>query len=103
VNAISWAGPFLAIAVFPAFYQYLILLGIGFGNLSTYLLIKKYGGSDNREQLIVASIALAALPAAIAIDTTILSDSQDIAVTLSRILIALSYGVGGLFAVATKE
>jgi hypothetical protein len=43
-NGICWAGPFAAIGAFPAFYQYLILLGIGLGNLSTYLFLKRYGG-----------------------------------------------------------
>ena len=99
LNAVSWAGPFLAIAAFPGLYQYLILLGIGLGNISTYLLIKKYSGNDNREQLIVAIVSLVALPVAIVIDSTILVSNQDIAVMLSRILIAVSYAAGGLFAV----
>ena len=89
----------LAIAAFPGLYQYLILLGIGLGNISTYLLIKKYSGNDNREQLIVAIVSLVALPVAIVIDSTILVSNQDIAVMLSRILIAVSYAAGGLFAV----
>ncbi|HKU50244.1 MAG TPA: hypothetical protein VJP79_09855 [Nitrososphaera sp.] len=100
LNGICWAGPFLAIAVFPNLYQYLILLGIGLGNLSTYFLIKKNRGGDNREQLIVASVSLVALPVALMLDTTILAKNQDVAVMLSRILIAISYAAGGLFALA---
>lgn len=100
LNGICWAGPFLAIPIFPTFYQYLILLGIGLGNLSTYILVKKYSGDDNREQLIVAAFSLAALPIALAIDTTIFTSNQDIAVMLSRLLIALSYAAGGVFALA---
>ncbi|MDQ4066889.1 MAG: hypothetical protein M3114_04820, partial [Thermoproteota archaeon] len=68
LNGISWAGPFAAIAVFPSLYQYLILAGIGLGNLSTYLMIKKYSGADNPEQLVVAMISLVAIPAAAIID-----------------------------------
>ncbi len=98
LNGLCWAGPFAAIAAFPSLYQYLILLGIGLGNLSTYLLVRKYSGNDNREQLIVAVISLVAIPAAIAIDTTLFASAQDIAVMLSRILIAVAYGAGGLFA-----
>ncbi len=98
LNGICWAGPFAAIAAFPSFYQYLILLGIGLGNLSTYLLIKKYGNADNREQLIVAVISLAAIPAAVVIDSSLFAMHQDIAVMLSRILIAIAYAAGGAFA-----
>lgn len=98
LNAVCWAGPFLAIAAFPALYQYLILVGIGLGNLSTYSLIKKYTGNDNREQLIVGSVSLASLPLALAMDTTIFATNQDIAVMISRMLIALSYAAGGSYA-----
>jgi hypothetical protein len=98
LNGVSWAGPFIAIAAFPSLYQYLILLGIGLGNLSTWMLIKKYSGADNREQLIVAVISLAAIPAAITIDSSLFAESQDIAVMLSRILIAIAYAAGGAYA-----
>jgi hypothetical protein len=100
LNGVCWAGPFVAIAAFPSLYQYLILLGIGLGNLSTWLLIKKYSRADNREQLIVAVISLAAIPAAIAIDSSIFAAQQDIAVMLSRILIAGAYAAGGAYALS---
>ena len=98
VNGVCWAGPFAAIAVFPELFQYLILLGIGLGNLSTYLLIRKYSGNDNREQLVVAAISLVAMPVAFVIDSSLFVERQDIAVMLSRILIAVAYAAGGLFA-----
>lgn len=103
LNGICWAGPFASIAAFPGLYQYLILLGIGLGNLSTYLMMKRYSGLDNREQLIVAAISLAALPAALAIDTSLFVDNQGVAVMLSRMLIALAYGAGGTFALLARE
>jgi hypothetical protein len=102
LNAVCWAAPFCAIPLLPNLYQYLILLGIGLGNLCTYFLIRKHSGNDNREQLIVASISLAALPAAFAIHSMIFF-SQDAAVMLSRILIALSYAAGGLFAFFARK
>ena len=103
VNGISWAGPFLLIAAFPAMYQYLILLGIGLGNLSTYLMMKKYSGLDNREQLIVASISLAAVPIAVVVDSSLFATHQDIAVMASRILIAGSYAAGGAYALLASK
>jgi hypothetical protein len=102
LNGICWVGPFAAIAAFPSLYQYLILAGIGFGNLSTYIMIKKYSGSDNREQLIVAMISLAAIPAAVIIDSMLFATRQDIAVMLSRIFIGIAYATGGAFALLRK-
>ena len=102
LNGICWAGPFAAIAAFPSFYQYLILLGIGLGNLSTYLMIKRYSNADNREQLIVAAVSLVAVPVATIIDSSLFVTHQDIAVMLSRILIAIAYAAGGAFALLGK-
>jgi hypothetical protein len=102
LNGICWAGPFIAIGAFPSLYQYLILTGIGLGNLSTYFMIKKYSGTDNREQLIVAIISLAALPIAFMIDNMLFATRQDIALMLSRIFIGFAYGAGGAFALLTK-
>jgi hypothetical protein len=102
VNGLCWAGPFAAIGAFPAFYQYLILLGIGLGNLSTYLFLKKYSGADNREQLVVATISLVAIPVAAIIDSSLFATHQDIAVMVSRILIAIAYAAGGAYAFLRK-
>ena len=103
INGLCWAAPFAAIGAFPILYQYLILLGIGLGNLSTYLFMKKYSGLDNREQIIVAVISLVAIPIAIVIDTSSFITSQTVAVITSRILIAIAYGVGGIYALTTKK
>lgn len=97
INGICWAGPFIAIGAFPSLLQYLILLGIGLGNFSTYLIMKKFSNQNNKEQMIVGVIALASIPVAIVIDITLFT-LQDIAVLLSRILIAISYAVGGIYA-----
>lgn len=102
LNGICWAGPFAAIAAFPSLYQYLILAGIGLGNLSTYLMIKKYSNTDNPEQLMVALVSLAAVPAAVMIDSMIFATRQDIAVMLSRIFIGIAYAAGGAFALLRK-
>ncbi len=102
LNGICWVGPFAAIAAFPSLYQYLILAGIGLGNLSTYSMIKKYSGADNREQLIVAMISLAAIPVAIIIDSMLFAIRQDIAVMMSRIFIGIAYAAGGMFALLRK-
>ena len=102
VNGLCWAAPFVAIGAFPDLYQYLILLGIGLGNFSTYIFMKKYSGLDNREQIIVGLVSLTAIPLAIIIDTSLFVTNQTIAVITSRIFIAVAYGAGGIYALVTK-
>ena len=97
INGVCWAGPFVAIVAFPSVLQYLILLGIGLGNLSTYLIMKKFSNQDNKEQMIVGCIAIISIPVAVFIDTQLVI-LQDVAVLLSRILIAISYAAGGIYA-----
>jgi hypothetical protein len=84
-------------------YQFLILLGIGLGNISTYLLMRKYNKVDNREQMIVGLISLFAIPFAIGIDWIMFSTRQDIAIMTSRILISVAYGAGGIYAITSKS
>ena len=103
INGISWAGPFVAIGAFPHLYQYFILLGIGLGNLSTYILMRKYSGQNNPEQLLVGAISLVALPIAFIIDSSLFAAHQDIAVMISRILIALAYAIGGAYALLSRR
>lgn len=101
VNGLCWAAPFAAIGVAPHLYQYLILLGIGLGNTSTFLFMKKYSSLVNLEQIIVGAISLAAIPIAIMLDTSLISN-QTTAVITSRIMIAVAYGAGGIFALVKK-
>lgn len=103
VNGFCWAAPFALIGVFPPMYQYLILVGIGLGNLSTYLLMKKYSNLDNREQMIVGLLSLASIPISIGIGMTVFALRHDLAVFLSRMLIAIAYAAGGIYALALKK
>jgi hypothetical protein len=99
INGLSWAGPFLAIPIFNPFSHYLILLGIGTGNISTYLLIKYYNNYKNKEQFIVGIIAITMIPVLYLVDlllTSVLFHQHVFA--LSRIFVAISYGVGGIYA-----
>ena len=102
INGICWAVPFAAIGAFPPLYQYLILFGIGLGNISTYIFMKKFSGLVNHEQIIVGAIALAAIPIAVFVDTSFVSN-QTVAVIVSRIMIAVAYGVGGVYALVAKK
>jgi hypothetical protein len=102
INGLCWAGPFITIPIFIHFYQFLILLGIGLGNVSTYLCMRRYSGLENREQMVVGLISLIAIPVAIGIDSIMFAARQDIAVTISRVLISVAYGAGGIYAITSK-
>lgn len=103
INGSCWALPFILIGVFPQYFQYLILLGIGLGNFSTYIFMRVFSHQNNKEQLLVGVISLLIIPIAIEIDTSLFVSHQDIAVLLSRILIAISYAVGGTYALVSKS
>jgi hypothetical protein len=102
LNGICWAGPFALIPLFPHFYQFLILLGIGLGNFSTYILMKRYSRANNHEQMIVGLISLAAIPIAVGVDATLLVSRQDVAVMVSRIFISIAYGIAGIYALFVR-
>jgi hypothetical protein len=103
INGLSWAGPFLAIPIFHPFAHYLILLGIGTGNISTYFLIKYYSNYKNKEQFIIGILAIIMIPVLFLVDVLLapVLVHQHV-LTLSRIFVAISYGVGGVYALNEK-
>ena len=103
INGVCWALPFALIAFFPELSQYLLLLGIGLGNLSTFIFMQKLNNIYNREQLIVGATSLVLLLPAFVIDSLIFPGIQDIAVLISRLFIAFSYALGGIYAIYSKE
>lgn len=113
INGMCWAGPFAAIALLPSLFPYLILAGIGCGNVSTYLLLRRYRdindkNSNNRNaashgQFIVGLISLTAIPIVFEVQTSMFIVREDIAVMLSRILISFAYAAGGIYAIMIKK
>jgi hypothetical protein len=98
INGICWAGPFAMIPVFQYMYPYLVLLGIGAGNICTYNLLRKYGHVSNKEQYFVGVLSISFIPLALIINYTFLQDSIELASLASRLLIGIAYGVGGIYA-----
>jgi hypothetical protein len=103
INGVCWAGPFAAIVIFPSYFPYLILVGIGLGNISTYLLLKGYNRINGHEQLITGLISLVAIPITFEVHTSLSIVRGDIAIMLSRILISFAYGAGGIYAMKTRK
>ena len=113
INGVCWAGPFAVIVVLPSLFPYLILAGIGSGNVSTYLLLKRYkninynnddNGSDaGRGQFIVGLISLVAIPIVFEVHTNMFTVRDDVSIMLSRILISFAYAVGGIYSIMVKK
>jgi hypothetical protein len=109
INGMCWAGPFAAIALLPSLFPYLILAGIGSGNVSTYLLMRRYRDINDKNnnnnsgaghgQFIVGLISLTAIPIVFEVQTSMFIVREDIAIMLSRILISFAYAVGGIYAI----
>lgn len=102
LNGFCWALPFVLIGIFPQYFQYLILIGIGLGNLSTYFFMMFFSKQKNNEQFLIGLTALLVIPLAILIDMSIFTSQQDIAILLSRLLISVSYFTGGTYAIFYK-
>jgi len=86
----------MLIAVFPSYYLELILLGIGLGNTSTYLVTRKVSGASFSEQLMVGIISLASLPLIFFLGSSH-TFSDDTLQFLTRLFIASAYGAGGAY------
>jgi len=100
VNGICWAGPFAMIPIFQFMYPYLVLLGIGAGNICTYSLLRKYNNVSNKEQYLVGILSISFIPLALIVNYLILQNSTDLAPLVSRLLIGIAYGVSGLYALS---
>jgi hypothetical protein len=103
VNGICWAGPFAMIPIFQSLYPYLVLLGIGAGNICTYKLLQKYSNISNKEQYLVGILSILFVPMALTINYTILQNSTELAPLASRLLIGIAYGAGGLYALSLDQ
>lgn len=102
MNGICWAGPFFFIIFMPSIHEYLILLGIGLGNISTALIFLKYNRLKNVDQMIVGQICLISI-----IIIAVLYQYNIVEKVhgefLARILISLAYGIGGIYSLLSNS
>lgn len=89
VNGLCWAGPFALITVFQSMYPYLVLLGIGAGNICTYNLLRKYSHLSNKGQYLVGILSISFIPVALIVNYTIFQNSLELASLVSRLLIGI--------------
>ena len=101
INGLCWAAPFGLGALIPSIHEYLILAGIGLGNLSTFIIFMVNDKIKNTDQFIVGLISI------ISIGIIILLYNYDIIAKVSgdflaRILISVAYGIGGIYSLTMK-
>lgn len=96
-NGLSWAGPFAMIPIFHTAYPYLVLLGIGAGNICTYELLKRYNNESNMGQYLVGISSISFIPLLLIINYAVLQNSTEEALLVSRLLVGIAYGIGGLY------
>ncbi|MEM3084197.1 MAG: hypothetical protein QXU32_09700 [Nitrososphaerales archaeon] len=98
VDGICWAVLFAIITLFPNHRFYLILLGIGLGNTSSFLVMRKIVSVNFYEHLIVRLISLVTLPMVIGLHSLHLL-SAHLLEFLGRLFIAFAYVAGGMYGV----
>ena len=94
VNGLTWALPFVFIPFFHKCYPFLLLTGMSLGNISTFIFLKKYSKIFSIEQAITGSLVLLSLFFILIYYTY--SDNYELILFLTRVMIAVSYGIGGL-------
>jgi len=95
INGLTWALPFTLIPFFQKDYPFLLLTGLSSGNISTFIFLRRYSQIQSIEQIVTGSALLISLFCILILYHGYLVDYESILFT-SRILISLSYGLGGI-------
>ena len=95
INGLTWALPFTLIPFFQKDYPFLLLTGLSSGNISTFIFLRRYSQIHSIEQIVTGSALLISLFCVLILYYDYLVDYESILFT-SRILISLSYGLGGV-------
>ena len=95
INGLTWALPFVFIPFFHKDYPFLLLTGLSSGNISTFIFLKRYSQINNIEQIITGSILLSSLIGILVLYYGYSLDYESL-LYITRILISLSYGIGGI-------
>jgi hypothetical protein len=101
INGFCWAAPFGLGALLPSIHEYLILAGIGLGNLSTFMIFMINNKLKNMDQFIVGLTSIISIGIIILLykENIIDKSSGDF---LARILISVAYGIGGIYSSMIK-
>ena len=95
INGLTWALRFTLTPLFQKDYPFLLLTGLSSGNISTFIFLRRYSQIHSIEQIVTGSALLISLFCILILYHGYLVDYESILFT-SRILISLSYGLGGV-------
>jgi len=95
INGLTWALPFVFIPFFHKDYPFLLLTGLSSGNISTFIFLRRYSQINNIEQIITGTILLSSLIGILILYYGYSLDYESL-LYITRILISLSYGIGGI-------
>lgn len=94
INGLTWALPFVFIPFFHKYYPFFLLTGLSLGNISTFIFLKKYSKIFSIEQVIAGSLVLSSLFFILIYYNY--TDNYELILFLTRVMISISYGIGGL-------
>lgn len=102
INGLCWAGPFIFGIFIPSIYEFLILLAVGLGNISTFLIFLKYNRLKNLDQLMVGVICILSI-----FILLILYQYHFVEKTqgeyLARFFVSVAFGIGGIYSVIHSD
>jgi hypothetical protein len=101
INGLCWAAPFGLGALIPSIHEYLILAGIGLGNLSTFMIFMINNKLKNMDQFIVGFTSIISIGIIILLYNLNVIDKSS-GDFLARILISVAYGIGGIYSSMIK-
>ena len=102
INGLCWAGPFIFGIFIPSVYEFLILLAVGLGNISTFLIFLKYNQLKNLEQLLVGVICILSIFVLLILyDYNLVEKIQG--EYLARFFVSIAFGIGGIYSLAHSE
>ena len=102
INGLCWAGPFIFGIFIPSIYEFLILLAVGLGNISTFLIFLKYNQLKNLEQLLVGVICILSIFVLLILyDYNLVEKIQG--EYLARFFVSIAFGIGGIYSLVHSE
>jgi hypothetical protein len=102
INGLCWAAPFGLGALIPSIHEYLILAGIGLGNLSTFIIFMVKNKLKNLDQFIVGLISIMSIGIIVLLYNENIID-KSFGDFLAKILISVAYGIGGIYSSMIKS
>jgi len=102
INGLCWAGPFIFGIFIPSIYEFLILLAVGLGNISTFLIFLKYNQLKNLEQLLVGVICILSIFVLLILYNFNLVEKIQ-GEYLARFFVSVAFGIGGIYSLVHSE